>query len=126
MLLPPSRLTLIFDIVSMKGFFILVLLSKHVLPSRRLSLNTRTLLAQSYIFAKPYSNLAIWCSFADLQIRMPTVFHMHVCRKMYRFNRKDPVSDDKIQSSIRLLPSILQLRKSRLLYLGRLFSHGPP
>ena len=55
-----------------------------------------------------------------------SMFHMRVCRKLYGFDHLHPVSDDVIQSHIRILPPAYHLRRSRLLYLGRLFIHGPP
>ena len=55
-----------------------------------------------------------------------TTFHMKVCRKLYGFDHLHPVSDDRIQNHIRILPPAYHIRRSRLLYLGRLFIHGPP
>ena len=101
-------------------------LSKNVLNSRHLSLNTRSLLAQSLIFSQVYYNLHIWCSFSDIQIHSMNVFHMRVCRKLYKFDHKCPVSDDTVQSAIRILPPAYFLRRARLLYLGRFFILAPP
>ena len=62
---------------------------------------------------------------SEFQIHKLTVLCMRVCWKLYRFNSEEPVSDDAVQSFVRVLRPADQLRTSRLLYLGRLFVHGP-
>ena len=109
-----------------EGTSALVPLSRHVIFSKHLLLNTRTLLASALIFSKLYYNLHIWYLFSEVQMHHLTVFHMKVCRKLYGFDHLHPVSDDLIQSHIRILPPAYHIRRSRLLYLGRLFVHGPP
>merc|ERR1712086_342958 len=87
-----------------EGMSALIPLSRHVLFSKHLLLNTRTLLASALIFSKLYYNLHIWCSFSEVQMHHLTTFHMKVCRKLYGFDHLNPVSDDRIQSHIRILP----------------------
>ena len=84
------------------------------------------MVAQSLIFSKLYYNLSIWCSVPKLQIHKLTVFHIRVCKMLYRFNHKEPASDATVQPFVRILPPADHLRKSKLLCLGHLFVHGPP
>merc|ERR1712086_184233 len=87
-----------------EGMSALIPLSRHVLFSKRLLLNPRPLLASALIFSKLYYNLHIWCSFSEVQMHHLTTFRMKVCRKLYGFDHLNPVSDDRIQSHIRILP----------------------
>ena len=69
--------------------------------------------------------MSIWCVFSEFQIYKRIVFHLRVFWKLYRSNNTEPASDDAFQAFVGILSPAYQLRKSRVLYLGRPFVHGP-
>jgi len=100
-------------------------LSKHVISSKHIALNTRTLLANSLIFTRLYFNICTWSCITSAQLSMFQNFHMIVLRCIYGFNHKEPTKDIVIQNAINILPPYIVFRVKRLIYLPRLIKYGP-
>jgi len=100
-------------------------LSTHVINSKHIALNTRTLLANSLIFTRLYFNICTWSCITSAQMSLFQNFHMIVLRSIYGFNHKMPTKDLDIQKSVNILPPYIAFRLKRLIYLPRLINYAP-